>query len=141
MIQEGGLFPHATVAQNIGLVPKLEGWGEDRITERAYGILDAVGLRREYMPRVIHGNFPAAKNRGSGSPGFGRGSSRLLLDEPFAALDPVTRFEMQQHFAHLTQSLGKTALFVTHDFARHLCWGRRIALLKEGRLEGSRPRR
>jgi osmoprotectant transport system ATP-binding protein len=136
VIQEGGLFPHATVAQNIGLVPKLEGWDEDRIQVRVTELLDAVGLQ----PLVYAARYPRQLSGGEKQRvGIARALAAdpplLLLDEPFAALDPVTRFEMQQHFAHLRQTLGKTALFVTHDIREALMLGTRIALLKDGRLE------
>ena len=136
VIQEGGLFPHATVAQNIGLVPKLEGWEEARIRTRVSELLDAVGLQ----PHVYAARYPRQLSGGEKQRvGIARALAAdpplLLLDEPFAALDPVTRFEMQQHFARLTQAFGKTALFVTHDIREALMLGTRIALLKDGRLE------
>ena len=136
VIQEGGLFPHVTVAENIGLVPKLEGWAEDRIRTRVNEWLEVVGLE----PRVYAARYPRQLSGGEKQRvGIARALAAdpplLLLDEPFAALDPVTRFEMQRHFAHLSQSLGKTALFVTHDIREALMLATRIALLKEGRLE------
>lgn len=136
VIQEGGLFPHVTVAENIGLVPKLEGWAEDRIRTRVNELLELVGLE----PRVYAARYPRQLSGGEKQRvGIARALAAdpplLLLDEPFAALDPVTRFEMQRHFAHLSQSLGKTALFVTHDIREALMLATRIALLKEGRLE------
>jgi osmoprotectant transport system ATP-binding protein len=136
VIQEGGLFPHETVAENIGLVPQLEGWQEDRIRARVTELLEAVGL----APSVYGARYPRQLSGGEKQRvGIARALAAdpplLLLDEPFAALDPVTRFGMQQHFAHLTRTLGKTALFVTHDVREALMLGTRIALLKEGRLE------
>lgn len=136
VIQEGGLFPHATVAQNIGLVPKLERWEEARIRSRVTELLDAVGL----PPHIYADRYPRQLSGGEKQRvGIARALAAdpplLLLDEPFAALDPVTRFGMQQHFAHLSRSLGKTALFVTHDLREALMLGSRIALLKEGRLD------
>lgn len=136
VIQEGGLFPHVTVAENIGLVPKLDGWQEDRIGARVTELLEAVGL----APGVYATRYPRQLSGGEKQRvGIARALAAdpplLLLDEPFAALDPVTRFGMQQHFAHLSQTLGKTALFVTHDVREALMLGTRIALLKEGRLE------
>lgn len=136
VIQEGGLFPHATVAENIGLVPKLESWQEDRIRARVTELLEAVGLD----PGVYAARYPRQLSGGEKQRvGIARALAAdpplLLLDEPFAALDPVTRFGMQQHFAHLTRTMGKTALFVTHDVREALMLGTRIALLKEGRLD------
>jgi osmoprotectant transport system ATP-binding protein len=136
VIQEGGLFPHQTVAQNVGLVPGLEGWPEDKIRARVNELLEAVGL----APEVYAGRYPKQLSGGEKQRvGIARALAAdpplLLLDEPFAALDPVTRFGMQQHFARLRRDLGKTALFVTHDIREALMLGTRIALLHEGRLE------
>lgn len=136
VIQEGGLFPHRTVAQNVGLVPELEGWAEEKIRARVNDLLEAVGL----APDVYAGRYPKQLSGGEKQRvGIARALAAdpplLLLDEPFAALDPVTRFGMQQHFARLRRDLGKTALFVTHDIREALILGTRIALLRDGRLE------
>lgn len=141
VIQEGGLFPHQTVAQNVGLVPRLEGWSHDRIQGRVRELLEAVGL----PPLVYESRYPRQLSGGEKQRvGIARALAAdpplLLLDEPFAALDPVTRFGMQRHFAQLCRTLGKTALFVTHDIREALLLGTRIALLKEGRLEVIAPR-
>jgi osmoprotectant transport system ATP-binding protein len=136
VIQEGGLFPHATVAENVGLVPKLEGWPEERIRARTMELLDAMGLPApvygQRRPRQLSGG---EKQRVGIARALAADPPLLLLDEPFAALDPVTRFEMQKRFARMQQTFGKTALFVTHDIREALMLGTRIALLKEGRLE------
>ena len=136
VIQEGGLFPHQTVEQNVGLVPELEGWPKERIRTRVTELLDAVGL----PANVYAARYPSQLSGGERQRvGIARALAAdpplLLLDEPFAALDPVTRFEMQQHFRRLLRALGKTALFVTHDIREALMLGNRIALLKEGQLE------
>lgn len=136
VIQEGGLFPHRTVAQNVGLVPGLEGWPAERIEARVTELLEAVGL----SPRVYAARYPRQLSGGEKQRvGIARALAAdpplLLLDEPFAALDPVTRFEMQRHFVRLRQTFGKTALFVTHDIREAMMLGTRIALLKEGQLE------
>ncbi len=136
VIQEGGLFPHATVAQNVGLVPKLEGWPEERIRTRAAELLDAVGLSpSDYGSRYPRQLSGGEKQRVGIARALAADPPMLLLDEPFAALDPVTRYEMQRHFANLRRALGRTALFVTHDLREALMLGDRIALLNEGRLE------
>jgi len=136
VIQEGGLFPHTTVAQNVGLVPKLEGWPEERIRARTAALLDAMGLPAAVYasryPRQLSGG---EKQRVGIARALAADPPLLLLDEPFAALDPVTRYEMQRHFAGLRRAFGKTALFVTHDVREALMLGTRIALLREGRLE------
>jgi osmoprotectant transport system ATP-binding protein len=136
VIQDGGLFPHVSVAQNVGLVPKLEAWPEERIQTRVTELLDAVGLAAPvYGPRYPRQLSGGEKQRVGIARALAADPALLLLDEPFAALDPVTRFEMQQHFARLRQTFGKTAIFVTHDIREALMLGTRIALLKEGRLE------
>ncbi len=140
VIQDGGLFPHRTVAQNVGLVPGLEGWPEPKIQARVNELLEAVGL----APDVYAARYPRQLSGGEKQRvGIARALAAdpplLLLDEPFAALDPVTRFEMQQHFAQLRKAFGKTALFVTHDIREAVMLGTRIALLKEGRLEVVSP--
>lgn len=136
VIQEGGLFPHQTVARNIGLVPRLEGWSEDRIDARVTELLQAVGLPADrYAARYPKQLSGGEKQRVGIARALAADPPLLLLDEPFAALDPVTRFDMQQHFASLREAYGKTALFVTHDIREALLLGTRIALLHEGRLE------
>ena len=136
VIQEGALFPHATVAQNVGLLPKLEGWPEERIRRRTTELLDAMGLPEPvYASRYPKQLSGGEKQRVGIARALAADPELLLLDEPFAALDPVTRYEMQQRFARLRQAFGKTALFVTHDIREALMLGTRIALLKEGRLE------
>lgn len=136
VIQDGGLFPHRTVERNVGLVARLEGWSEQRIRARTAELLEAVGL----PPPVFASRFPRQLSGGEKQRvGIARALAAdpplLLLDEPFAALDPVTRFEMQQHFLELRERFRRTALFVTHDIREALLVGTRIALLNGGRLE------
>jgi osmoprotectant transport system ATP-binding protein len=136
VIQDAGLFPHYTVEQNVGLVPRLEKWEPARIQSRVRELLTLVGLALETYgvryPRQLSGG---EKQRVGIARALAADPPLLLLDEPFAALDPVTRFEMQQQFLKLRNSLNKTALFVTHDIREALLLGSRIALLKDGRLE------
>src|ERR1035437_4562008 len=138
VIQEGGLFPHATVAENVGVVPKLEGWPEERIRARTIELLDAMGLPAPVYggrrPRQLSGG---ERQRGGKA---GRAGGGAVAGESSAALwarlvDTAPRFEMQQRFARMQRTFGKTALFVTHDIREALMLGTRIALLKEGRLE------
>jgi osmoprotectant transport system ATP-binding protein len=136
VIQDGGLFPHFTVAQNVGLVPELEEWSMQKIRARVDELLDAVGL----TPSIYSTRYPKQLSGGEKQRvGIARALAAdpplLLLDEPFAALDPVTRFEMQQHFLKLRKDFGAAALFVTHDLREALLLGSRIALLHEGRVE------
>jgi osmoprotectant transport system ATP-binding protein len=140
VIQEGGLFPHRTVARNIGLVPGLEKWPEERIRVRTAELLEVMGLPPDRyaarFPRELSGG---EKQRVGIARALAADPPLLLLDEPFAALDPVTRFEMQKHFTGLRAAFGKTALFVTHDLREALALGTRIALLKDGQLEAVAP--
>ena len=134
VLQEGGLFPHFTVARNIGLVPSLEGWAADRIQARVAELLALVALDPALASR-----FPAQLSGGQRQRvGVARALAAdpplLLCDEPFGALDPLTRAALQQEFVRLQRSLGKSALFVTHDLREALVVADRIALLDAGRL-------
>lgn len=136
VIQDGGLFPHVSVARNVGLVPELEGWPAPKIKARVDELLDAVGL----APGTYAGRYPRQLSGGEKQRvGIARALAAdpplLLLDEPFAALDPVTRYDMQQHFLALRRDFAKAALFVTHDLREALLLGSRIALLHDGRVE------
>ena len=141
VIQDGGLFPHFTVARNVGLIPELEGWPAEKISARVDELLDAVGLE----PGVYARRFPRQLSGGEKQRvGIARALAAdpplLLLDEPFGALDPVTRYDMQQHFLKLSKAFGKASVFVTHDLREALLLGSRIALLHEGRIEWVGPR-
>jgi len=136
VIQEGGLFPHWTVAENVGLVPRLEGQPERAIAERVDELLESLGLppgdfRRRY-PRQLSGG---QKQRVGIARALAGDPPLLLLDEPFAALDPITRFDLQRQFLELRRKFRKTALFVTHDVREALMLASRIVLLREGSAE------
>jgi len=136
VIQDAGLFPHWTVARNVGLPARLEGWPPDRIASRVDELLDSVGLPpedfRERYPRNLSGG---QKQRVGIARALAADPPMLLFDEPFAALDPITRLELQRLFLELRLKVGKTALFVTHDVREALRVGSRIALLREGVME------
>jgi osmoprotectant transport system ATP-binding protein len=136
VIQEGGLFPHWTVQRNIELVPELERWPPAKRRVRSEELMRAVGLAPETyasrLPRQLSGG---EKQRVGIARALAADPPLLLLDEPFAALDPVTRWELQQHFLSLRRSLNKTAIFVTHDIREALMLATRIALLHNGTLE------
>ncbi len=136
VIQEVGLFPHFTVEANVGLVPKLEGWPPEEIRERAHKLLDEVGLPpSEFAARLPRELSGGQKQRVGVARALAADPPVLLLDEPFGALDPVTRVELQRQFVSLCHELGKSAVFVTHDVREALVVGSRIALLHEGAVE------
>lgn len=135
VIQEGGLFPHFTVEKNVGLVPKLERWQESKIKHRVVELLSIVGLE----PNEFAGRYPGELSGGQRQRvGVARALAAepplLLLDEPFGALDPLTRASLQRQFAELTKRLNKTAIFVTHDVREALLLGSRIGLMHQGQL-------
>ncbi len=140
VIQEAGLFPHLTVAGNVGLVPKLEGWPAARIQARGEEMLKLVGLEpREFARRKPRELSGGQRQRVGVARALAADPPILLMDEPFGALDPVTRAELQREFHGLAQRLGKTIVFVTHDVREALSLGTRIALLAEGKLVAVRP--
>jgi osmoprotectant transport system ATP-binding protein len=135
VIQDAGLFPHFTVADNVGLVPSLEGWEEAKIYDRVRELLNLVGLDpakyAERYPRELSGG---QRQRVGVARALAAEPPLLLLDEPFGALDPLTRASLQRQFVDLTKRLGKTAIFVTHDLREALRLGSRIGLMHAGRL-------
>jgi len=136
VIQESGLFPHYTVARNVGVVPRLVGWEPGRIETRVDELLSRVGLPpgefRSRYPRELSGG---QRQRVGVARALAAEPSLLLMDEPFGALDPVTRRDLQREFLVLRSTWTKTSLFVTHDIREALALATRIALLHEGRLE------
>jgi osmoprotectant transport system ATP-binding protein len=136
VIQEAGLFPHWTVAANAGLVPTLENWEPDAIAKRVNSLLEAVGLPpgefAHRYPRELSGG---QRQRVGIARALAADPPLLLMDEPFAALDPITRFELQQHFQSLRSTMQKAALFVTHDVREALMLATRIVLLKNGSID------
>jgi osmoprotectant transport system ATP-binding protein len=138
VIQEAGLFPHFTVAENVGLVPKLERWEPDRIENRINELLQIVGLdAKEFASRRPAQLSGGQRQRVGVARALGADPSILLMDEPFGALDPVTRSELQREFSALAQRLGKTIVFVTHDLREALLLASRIVLLQNGRIVAS----
>jgi osmoprotectant transport system ATP-binding protein len=135
VIQEGGLFPHFTISQNVGLVPSLSGWDAQRIKLRVNELLEMVGLNpaafAERYPRELSGG---QRQRVGVARALAADPSLLLLDEPFGALDPLTRASLQKEFAGLTRRLNKTAILVTHDVREALLLGERIALMHAGEI-------
>lgn len=134
VIQEVGLFPHFTVERNIGLVPKIEGWEAGRIQARVEQLLETVGLGQEMAGRYPHQLSGGQRQRVGVARALAADPEILLMDEPFGALDPLTRDELQREFLLLQQRLHKTVVFVTHDLREALRLGSRIALMEAGRL-------
>ena len=134
VIQDVGLFPHFTVERNIGLVPKIEGWPADRIHARVEELLQTVGLARDIASRYPHQLSGGQRQRVGVARALAADPEILLMDEPFGALDPLTRDELQREFLLLQQRLHKTVVFVTHDLREALRLGSRIALMEGGRL-------
>ncbi|MDX1577605.1 MAG: ATP-binding cassette domain-containing protein [Gemmatimonadota bacterium] len=134
ILQQIGLFPHFTVARNIGLVPRLLGWTEADIAARVEELLSLTGLET-----ALSGRYPRQLSGGQRQRvGIARalaGRPELILcDEPFGALDPVTRFDLQREFRTLAEKLGTTLFFVTHDVREALLLADRIAFLADGKL-------
>jgi osmoprotectant transport system ATP-binding protein len=135
VIQEGGLFPHFTVARNVGLVPALEGWDEAKIKQRVNELLSLVGLEASEFAQRYPGELSGGQRQRIGvARALAAEPSLLLLDEPFGALDPLTRASLQRQFAELTRRLKKTAVLVTHDVREALLLGSRIGLMQAGKL-------
>lgn len=133
-IQEVGLFPHYTVERNIGLVPSIQNWQKEKIQQRASELLQLVGLTPEIGTRYPHQLSGGQRQRVGVARALAADPPILLMDEPFGALDPLTRAGLQREFLSLQKALNKTVLFVTHDLHEALLLGTRIALLDEGRL-------
>ncbi len=135
VIQEVGLFPHFTVERNVALVPSLEGWEQEKVDRRVRELLALVGLDGdEYVHRYPSQLSGGQRQRVGVARALAADPPILLMDEPFGALDPLTRSEIQEEFKELQGNLKKTILFVTHDLQEALYLGNRIGLMKEGRL-------
>ncbi|MBA2355713.1 MAG: ATP-binding cassette domain-containing protein [Acidobacteria bacterium] len=138
VLQEGGLFPHLSVADNVATVPRLEGWATERIAARVSELLDLVGL----PPATYGTRWPDELSGGQRQRvGVARALAAdppiLLMDEPFGALDPITRAELQDECRRIQQRLHKTILLVTHDVDEALLLSDRICVLDQGRLQTS----
>src|SRR5436309_2617234 len=133
VIQQIGLFPHMTIEANIGTVPRLLGWDRDRIRRRARELIELVGLDPDRDAR----RYPAQLSGGQRQRvGLARALAAdppvMLMDEPFGALDPITRERLQNEFLRLHRQLRKTVIFVTHDIDEAIKMGDKIAILREG---------
>jgi osmoprotectant transport system ATP-binding protein len=134
VIQDVGLFPHFTVERNIGLVPTIERWPAERIRARTKELMQMVGLDPGLAVRYPHQLSGGQRQRVGVARALGADPAILLMDEPFGALDPITRDELQREFLSLQQRLHKTIVFVTHDLNEALRLASRIALMEAGRL-------
>lgn len=136
-IQDVGLFPHYSVRQNVGLIPKLQGWDRARLNGRVEEVLALVGLPAEQFADRYPNQLSGGQRQRVGlARALAAEPPILLMDEPFGALDPITRAEVQVEFQKLQQRLKKTIVFVTHDVGEALMLGDRIGLLDSGRLRG-----
>jgi len=135
VIQEVGLFPHFTVSENIGLVPRLEKWDAPKIRSRVEEVLQLVGLDPgKFSTRYPHQLSGGQRQRVGVARALCADPNILLLDEPFGALDPISRSEIQNEFQQLRMRLAKTMVFVTHDVAEAVLFGDRIGVMSEGKL-------
>jgi osmoprotectant transport system ATP-binding protein len=133
VLQEGGLLPHYTVSRNVGLVPTLEGWDAARIATRVRELLALVDLDPDtFGDRYPHELSGGQRQRVGIARALAVDPPLLLCDEPFGALDPITRAELQRAFAELSDRLGKTIVFVTHDVREAMRLAHHIVLLGEG---------
>jgi osmoprotectant transport system ATP-binding protein len=134
VIQDVGLFPHYTVERNIGLVPAIEGWEAQRISERVRELMGIVGLEAGIASRYPRELSGGQRQRVGVARALAADPPILLMDEPFGALDPLTRDELQREFQALQRRLNKTVVFVTHDLREAMRLGSVIALMEAGRL-------
>ncbi len=133
VIQQVGLFPHLTVADNVATVPRLLNWDKERIRKRVDELLELVGLDpSRYRRRYPHQLSGGQRQRVGVARALGVDPPVLLMDEPFGAIDPITRDRLQVEFLRLQGEVGKTVVFVTHDIDEAVRLGDRIALLREG---------
>ena len=135
VIQQTGLFPHMTVGENIGLIPKLEKWAEDKILERTTELLNMVGMEpAEYVDRYPCELSGGQQQRIGVARAFAANPDIILMDEPFSALDPISRNQLQDELFNLQLELKKTIVFVTHDMDEALKLADRICIMKDGNI-------
>ena len=135
VFQDVGLFPHMSVEDNVSVVPRLERWPADRMRERSRALLELVGLPPdEYASRRPHELSGGQRQRVGLARALAVDPPILLMDEPFGALDPVTRAEVRREFSRIQRQLETTVIVVTHDMAEAFLLGRRIGVLAAGQL-------
>jgi osmoprotectant transport system ATP-binding protein len=134
VFQQIGLFPHMSVEDNIGTVPRLLGWSKQRIRDRVAELLELVGLEQGDAKRYP-GQFSGGQRQRIGvARAMAADQPIMLMDEPFGAVDPITRDRLQNDFLRLHAEVRKTVIFVTHDIDEAIKMGHRVAILKEGEL-------
>lgn len=135
VIQDIGLFPHMTIKENIGLVPRLEGWSDQEISDRVKHLLDFVSLPPESFMDRYPGQLSGGQQQRVGlARALAMDPPLLLMDEPFGALDPILRKQLQDEFNVIKQEIGRTILFVTHDIDEAFKLGDRIGIMSDARL-------
>ena len=133
VIQHVGLFPHQSVADNVATVPRLLGWDKARIRARVGELLDLVGLpAADFAKRYPHELSGGQRQRVGVARALGADPPVLLMDEPFGAIDPITRGRLQVEFLRLQREVRKTVVFVTHDLDEAILLGDRVAVMREG---------
>ena len=132
VLQEGGLFPHRSIADNVATVPRLEGATKQASRERALELLDLVGLDREMADRYPAQLSGGQRQRVGVARALANRADILLMDEPFGALDPIVRAELQRELKEIQRALGTTILFVTHDVDEAFTLGDQVAVLSTG---------
>jgi len=132
VIQQTGLFPHRSVAENVATVPRLLGWSKDRIRARTGELLELVGLDPEFADRYPAQLSGGQRQRVGVARALAVDPPLMLMDEPFGAIDPITRERLQNEFLRLQQTLRRTIVFVTHDIDEAIKMGDRIAVMRPG---------
>lgn len=132
VIQQIGLFPHKTIEENVATVPKLLGWSTSQIADRTAELLELVGLGPEFARRYPQQLSGGQRQRVGVARALAADPPLLLMDEPFGAIDPITRDRLQNEFLRLQETLGRTIVFVTHDIDEAIKMGDRIAVLRTG---------
>jgi osmoprotectant transport system ATP-binding protein len=136
VIQGIGLFPHLTIEENVGMVPRLKKWPKEKITARVAEMLDMVGLPAKKFADRYPNQLSGGQNQRVGvARALAADPEILLMDEPFGALDPITREELQEEFIGLQKKLKKTVVLVTHDIFEAFRVGNQLAIMKDGRIE------
>lgn len=134
VLQRPGLFPHWTVQKNIGLVPRLLGWPKDKIKERVVEMLDLVNMPADTFAKRYPSELSGGQQQRIGiARALAANPELVFYDEPFSALDPITRRELQQEVLRLKASLKKTGIFVTHDIREAFLLGDKVLIMQQGR--------